>query len=167
MNKEFGISDKRWMVHHVPEVNKDLLDRLKAMNCGVEMGAFRWVTSNNANVAGPPFRTIVDHGITVGIHGDGVHIAPLNPWSHIQYAVTGLNSFGTQVNPNQHLTRQEAIRLFTRNNAWFLKMEDRIGSLEIGKYGDLAVLDRDYFSIPENDIRNIRSTMTIVGGKIV
>jgi predicted amidohydrolase YtcJ len=167
VNKEFNITDKRWMVHHVPEVNKDLLDRLKAMNCGVEMGAFRWVTSNNANVAGPPFRTIMDHGIQVGIHGDGVHIAPLNPWSHIQYAVTGINSFGTQVNPDQHLTREEAIRLFTRNNAWFMKMEDRIGSIEVGKYGDLAVLDKDYFTVPENDIRNIRSTMTIVGGKIV
>ena len=168
VNKEFNITDKRWMVHHVPEVSKDLLDRLKAMNCGVEMGAFRWVTSgNNTNVAGPPFRTIVDHGITVGIHGDGVHIAPLNPWSHIQYAVTGLNSFGQQVNPNQHLTRQEAIHLFTRNNAWFLKMEDRIGSLEVGKYGDLAVLDRDYFTVPENEIRNIRSKMTIVNGKVV
>ncbi|MEO5926854.1 MAG: amidohydrolase family protein [Bryobacteraceae bacterium] len=167
MNKEFGISDKRWMVHHVPEVSKDLLDRLKAMNCGVEMGAFRWVTSANANVAGPPFRTIVDHGITVGIHGDGVHIAPLNPWSHIQYTVTGINSFGTQVNPDQHLTRQEAIRLFTRNNAWFLKMEDKIGSIEVGKLADLAVLDKDYFTVPDAEIRNLRSAMTIVGGKIV
>jgi predicted amidohydrolase YtcJ len=172
VNKEFNITDKRWMVHHVPEVNKDLLDRLKALNCGVEMGAFRWVasgnaTSNNTPVAGPPFRTILDHGIQVGIHGDGVHIAPLNPWSHIQYAVTGLNSFGVQVNPDQHLTRAEALRLFTRNNAWFLKMEDKIGSIEPGKLADLAVLDRDYMTVPEAQIKNVRSVMTMVGGKIV
>ncbi len=168
VNKEFDITKLRWMVHHVPEVNADLLTRLKALGCGVEMGAFRWVTSADPKVvAGLPFRTIVDHGIQVGIHGDGVHIAPLNPWSHIQYAVTGVNSFGDQVNPGQHLTRAEALRLFTRNNAWFLKMEDKIGSIEPGKLADVAVLDRDYFTVPEAQIKNIRSAMTIVGGKIV
>src|SRR5207248_5441732 len=45
VNKEFDITRLRWMVHHVPEVNKDLLDRLRAMGCGVKMAAFRWVTS--------------------------------------------------------------------------------------------------------------------------
>ena len=168
VNKEFDITKLRWMVHHVPEVNADLLTRLKALGCGVEMGAFRWVTSSDPKVvAGPPFRTIMDHGIQVGMHGDGVHIAPLNPWSHIQYAVTGVNSFGDQVNPGQHLTREEAIRLFTRNNAWFLKMEDKIGSIEPGKLADVAVLDSDYFTVPDAQIKNIRSVLTIVGGKIV
>lgn len=168
VNKEFDITKLRWMVHHVPEVNADLLTRLKTLGCGVEIGAFRWVTSVDPKVvAGPPFRTIVDHGIQVGIHGDGVHIAPLNPWSHIQYAVTGVNSFGDQVNAGQHLTREEALRLFTRNNAWFLKMEDKIGSIEVGKLADAVVLDRDYFTVPEAQIKNVRSAMTIVGGKIV
>lgn len=166
--KQYDFKQKRWVVHHVPEVSKDLLDRLQAMGCGVEMGAFRWVTSSNPKViAGPPFRTIKDHGIKVGIHGDGVHIAPLNPWSHIYYAVTGINSFGDQVNPDQHLTRQEAIRLFTRENSWFLRMEDKIGSIETGKLADLVVLDRDYFTIPDAEIKQIRSAMTMVDGKIV
>jgi predicted amidohydrolase YtcJ len=168
VNKEFDITQKRWVVHHVPEVNADLLSRLKALGCGVEMGAFRWVTSSDPKVvAGPPFRTIVDHGIQVGIHGDGVHIAPLNPWLHIYYAVTGVNSFGDQVNANQHLTRQEALRLFTRDNSWFLRMEDRIGSIETGKLADLAVLDRDYFMVPDVQIKQIRSLLTIVDGRIV
>jgi predicted amidohydrolase YtcJ len=152
----------------VPAVTPDLLTRLKALGCGVQMAAFRWVTSSDPNVvAGAPFRTIVDHGIQVGIHGDGVHIAPLNPWLHISYAVTGLNSFGAQVNPGQHLTRQEALRLFTRDNAWFLRMEDRAGTIEAGRLADLVVLDRDYFTVPDADIRRIRSVMTIVDGRIV
>jgi predicted amidohydrolase YtcJ len=168
VNKEFDITKRRWVVHHVPEVNKDLLDRLKALGCGVEMGAFRWVTSSDPKVvAGPPFRTIKDHGIKVGIHGDGVHIAPLNPWLHIYYAVTGVNSFGDQVNPGQQLTRAEALRLFTRENSWFLRMEEKIGSIETGKLADLAVLDRDYFTVPDAEIKQIRSVMTIVNGKIV
>ncbi|HEY7339210.1 MAG TPA: amidohydrolase family protein [Bryobacteraceae bacterium] len=168
VNREQDITKLRWVVHHVPEVNKDLLDRLKALGCGVEMGAFRWVTSSDSKVVtGPPFRTIFDHGIQVGIHGDGVHIAPLNPWLHIYYATTGVNSFGDQVNPGQHLTRAEALRLFTRNNSWFLRMEDKIGAIERGRLADLAVLDRDYFAIPDGDIKKIRSVLTIVDGKIV
>jgi predicted amidohydrolase YtcJ len=168
VNRETDITQLRWVVHHVPEVSSDLLSRLKALGCGVEMGAFRWVTSTDSKVvAGPPFRTIFDHGIQVGMHGDGVHIAPLNPWLHIYYAVTGLNSSGDQVNPGQHLTRAEALRLFTRNNSWFLRMEDKIGSIEPGKLADLAVLDRDYFAVPDAEIRKVRSVLTIVDGKIV
>jgi predicted amidohydrolase YtcJ len=168
VNKENDITKLRWVVHHVPEVNADLLSRLQALGCGVEMGAFRWVTSSDPKVvAGPPFRTIVDHGIQVGIHGDGVHIAPLNPWLHIYYATTGINSFGDQVNPGQHLTRAEALRLFTLKNSWFLRMEDKIGSIEPGKLADLAVLDRDYFAVPDADIKKIRSVLTVVNGDIV
>jgi len=168
VNKEFDITQHRWVVHHVPEVNADLLTRLKTLGCGVEMAAFRWVTSSDPKiVTGPPFRTIVDHGIQVGIHGDGVHIAPLNPWLHIYYATTGVNSFGDQVNPGQHLTRAEALRLFTRGNSWFLRMEEKIGSIEPAKLADLAVLDRDYFAVPDTQIKQIRSVLTIVNGKIV
>jgi len=168
VNPEFDITKLRWVIHHVPEVNADLLTRLKALGCGVEMGAFRWVTSSDPKVvAGPPFRTIADHGIQVGIHGDGVHIAPLNPWLHIYYATTGVNSFGDKVNGDQQLKRAEALRMFTRNNSWFLRMEDKIGSIEPGKLADLAVLDRDYFTVPDVEIKKIRSVLTIVNGKIV
>ena len=168
VNREFDITKLRWVVHHVPEVTPDLLTRLKTLGCGVEMGAFRWVTSSDPKVvAGPPFRTIFDHGIQAGIHGDGVHIAPLNPWLHIYYATTGINSFGDQVNPGQHLTRAEALRLFTHNNSWFLRMEEKIGTIEAGKLADLAVLDRDYFAVPDADIKKIRSVLTLVNGKIV
>jgi predicted amidohydrolase YtcJ len=168
VDAEFGITGLRWMVHHVPFVTADLLDRLRALGCGVQMAGFRWVTSGptDANV-GAPFRTIVDHGIQVGLHGDGVHIAPLNPWLHIYYATTGVNSFGAQVNAGQHLTRAEALRLFTVGNSWFLRMEDRIGSIEPGKLADLVVLDRDYFAVPDEEIRQIRSLLTVVGGDIV
>ena len=168
VNKEFDIRQLRWVVHHVPAVTPDLLTRLRALGCGVQMAAFRWVTSTDPKVVvGAPFRTIVDHGIQVGIHGDGVHIAPLNPWLHIYFATTGRNSFGAQVNGDQQLTRQEALRLFTRDNAWFLRMEDRLGTIEQGRLADAVVLDRDYFAVPEDEIKKIRSVLTIVDGRIV
>lgn len=168
VNKQWDITKLRWMVHHVPEVNADLLNRLKALGCGVQMAAFRWVTSNDPKViVGAPFRTIVDHGVQVGMHGDGVHIAPLNPWQHIAFAVTGVNSFGDKVNGDQQLTRQEALRMFTKNNSWFLRMEDKIGTIEPGKLADLSVLDRDYFAVPDADIKKVRAVLSIVDGRIV
>jgi predicted amidohydrolase YtcJ len=168
VNKEFDITRHRWVVHHVPVVTNDLLTRLKALGCGVQMAAFRWVTSTDPKViVGAPFRTILDHGIQAGMHGDGVHIAPLNPWQHIYFATTGVNSFGDRVNGDQQITREEALRLFTRHNSWFLRMEDRIGTIEPGKLADLVVLDRDYFSVPDVQIKQIRSVLTVVDGKIV
>jgi predicted amidohydrolase YtcJ len=168
VNRQYDITNLRWVVHHVPNVTPDLLTRLQRLGCGVQMAAFRWVTSADPNVVvGAPFRTILDHGIQAGMHGDGVHISPLNPWLHIYFATTGVNSFGAQVNAGQHLTRQEALRLFTRGNSWFLRMEDKTGSIEPGKLADLAVLNKDYFAVTDHEIKQIRSVMTIVGGKVV
>jgi hypothetical protein len=169
VNKEFNITPHRWVVHHVPVVNADLLSRLRKLGCGVQMAAFRWVTStaDPKQIVGAPFRTIVDHGIQAGIHGDGVHIAPLNPWLHIYFATTGVNSFGVKVNGDQQITRQEALRLFTRGNSWFLRMEDKVGTIEPGKLADLVVLNKDYFTVPEVEIKQIRSVMTVVNGRIV
>ena len=59
------------------------------------------------------------------------------------------------------------MRLFTRGNSWFLRMEDKIGTIETGKLADLAVLDRDYFTVPDAEIRKIRSVLTVVDGRIV
>ena len=168
VNKEFDITGCAGWCTTFPSSTRDLLTRLRALGCGVQMAAFRWVTSTDPKViVGAPFRTIVDHGIQAGIHGDGVHIAPLNPWLHIYFATTGVNSFGDRVNGDQQITRQEALRLFTRGNSWFLRMEDKIGTIEPGKLADLSGAERDYFAVPDEQIKQIRSVLTVVDGKIV
>jgi hypothetical protein len=155
------------MVHHVPFVTTELLDRLKALGGGVAMRGFTWIVGTpTAN--GAPFRTILDNGIQAGLQGDGVHISTLNPWPHMQYAVTGVNALGQLINPPaEHITRPEALRLFTRGNSWFHRREHELGSIEVGKLADLVVLNDDYLSVPETDLRRIRSVLTVVGGEIV
>ena len=107
------------------------------------------------------------HPIHKSLFSNATHISPLNPWLHLYYVVTGVNSYGQQVNPGEHLTREEALRLRTRESSWHLQMEDRLGTIEPGKLADLAVLDRDYFSVPDVEIKKIRSVLTVVDGKIV
>ena len=132
------------------------------------MAAFRWVTSSDPKViVGPPFRTIVDHGIQVGIHGDGVHIAPLNPWLHIYFATTGVNSFGAKVNGDQQLTRQEALRLFTRGNSWFLRMEERSARSSPASSPISSCSIATTSPCPDVEIKQIRSVLTVVDGKVV
>jgi predicted amidohydrolase YtcJ len=166
VNAETDITDLRWMVHHVPVVTDDLLNRLKALGGGVVMRAFTWITGTPTD-NGAPFRTILDNGIQAGIEGDGVHISTLNPWHHIHYATTGLNALGQLINDGEQISRRDALRLFTRGNSWFLRMEDQLGSIERGKLADLVVLNKDYFAVPDHEIKQIHSVLTVVDGKVV
>jgi predicted amidohydrolase YtcJ len=117
--------------------------------------------------AGPPFRWIVDSGINAGLSSDGMQIAPMNPWIHMYFATTGINARGVAINPGQLITRQEALSLYTRQNGWFVREEDQLGSIEEGKLADLAVLNRDYFKVPDEDLKRIRSILTVVDGEVV
>ena len=169
MEAEFGIKDLRWGLQHADQATSDQLARLKALNVSISASGWRYAGRGAATATptGPRFRDIVDSGIKYGLHGDGVHIATLNPWFALYYATTGLNAAGNQINPGHQLTRQEAIRAFTRGNAWYLGREDDLGSLETGKLGDLVVLDKDYFTATDAEARRMKPIFTVIGGEIV
>jgi len=172
VNKEVGISNLRWNVNllgtGVGWVTAPLLDRLQALGCSIQLSSNNWVNSTTPGVvAGHAYRTINQHPIHKSLFSNATHISPLNPWLHLYYVVTGVNSYGQQVNPGEHLTRTEALRLRTRESSWHLQMEDRLGTIEPGKLADVAVLDRDYFSVPDVEIRKVRSELTVVNGRIV
>jgi predicted amidohydrolase YtcJ len=172
VNKVADITRLRWNVNllgsGVGWVTADALNRLHALGCSIQLSSNNWVDSKDAGVvAGHAYRTISQHPIHKSLFSNATHISPLNPWLHLYYIVTGVNSYGQQVNPNEHLTRQEALRLRTRESSWHLRMEDRLGSIEPGRLADLAVLDRDYFSVPDTEIKKIRSVLTVVDGRIV
>ena len=113
------------------------------------------------------FDRIKASGIKWALHQDGVHIAAHNPWFALHYAITGLNVVGVDINAGQHLTRQEALYAYTRGASWYANRENELGSIEAGKFADLLVLDKDYFSVPDADVRTIRPVLTIVNGDIV
>lgn len=170
MDAEFGIKDLRWGLQHVDQATPAQIQRLKALNCGVSLSGFRWLSGMpraDGLPVGPMFADVVASGIHAGLHEDGVHIAPHNPWFALHYATTGLNLAGQQINPGQQITRRQALHAYTRENAWYLNREDELGSIEVGKLGDLVVLDRDYFTVGDADMRQTKPILTIVGGKVV
>ena len=120
--------------------------------------------------AGPPLRTILASGIHAGAGSDSAQISTLNPWNMIYYMVTGRNAGGHLVNDGQQITREQAMRLYTADNGWFFKEEDRLGSIEPGKLGDLVVLSADYFDprrVPDAELRKLHSVLTVVDGKVI
>ena len=165
-HKESPITDLRWVVAHVPFITEEWVNRLKAIGGGLSLTSWRYL-AGTPEQNGPPFRMIVDNGIPAGMSSDGMQIAPMNPWLHMYYAVTGLNARQVLINGGQQVTRQEVLRLYTAANGWFLHEEDRIGTIEPGRLADLAVLNQDYFTVPDADLRRIRSIMTVVDGEIV
>jgi predicted amidohydrolase YtcJ len=163
---EFGIGDLRWVIAHVPFITEDYVNRHKAIGGGLSLTGWRYLAGTVTN-NGPPFRMIVDNGIPAGMSSDGMQIAPMNPWIHMYYATTGRNARGELINDGQQITREEVLRLYTASNGWFLREEDDLGTIEPGKHADLVVLDRDYFAVPDEDLRQVSSVLTIVGGDIV
>jgi predicted amidohydrolase YtcJ len=165
-HKESPITDLRWVVAHVPFITEEWVNRLKAIGGGLSLTSWRYL-AGTPEQNGPPFRLIVDNGIPAGMSSDGMQIAPMNPWLHMYYAVTGMNARQALINGGQQITRQEVLRLYTASNGWFLHEEDRIGTIEPGRLADLVVLNQDYFAVPDADLRRTRSVLTIVDGKVV
>jgi predicted amidohydrolase YtcJ len=166
VNAEFNITDLRWVISHIPSATPPLLQRLKALGAGAQLTGWRYLQGTMQN-NGSPFKMVMESGIRAGMHSDSVHISPLNPWLHIYYAVTGVNALGQVINDGQQISRQDALRLYTRENGWFLRMEDRLGSIEPGRLADLAVLSDDYLTVTDEQLKRIRSVLTVVDGKIV
>ena len=167
VNAQVPITDLRWVVAHVPFITADYVARLKALGGGVNLTPYEYF--NTTNPGGPPYRMLVDSGIPVGLSSDGMQIAPMNPWIHAYYATTGLNALGKQINPGQQLTRMEVLEHFTSANRWFLggQDEDLLGTLEVGRLGDVVVLSDDYFKVADADLKKLHSVLTVLGGRVV
>jgi predicted amidohydrolase YtcJ len=120
-----------------------------------------------------PLKSMLRAGITVV--GGSDHMTgfdknratnPYNPFHGMWIAVTRKMSDGRVLYPEERLTREEALRMYTIAPA-FLNLDDsKKGSLEAGKYADFVVIDRDYLTCPEDEIRSIEPVMTVIGGKV-
>jgi len=163
----------RWSFSHLDQVDEAQLERMKKLGMSAQIhsrpliqGALMHKVHGDRAWEMPPFRRVQDSGIRWGLGSDATAVTTSNPFYTLSFAVTGKMICGRHVN-RQSVTREEALIAHTRSNASIVFQESNLGSIQNGKYADLLVLDRDYMTVPVDQIKDIKPLLTMVGGKIV
>jgi predicted amidohydrolase YtcJ len=176
VDSEISIKNLRWSIAHLNDASPATLRRMKALGMGWTMqDAMYFQGSEMERTAGaeavrrmPPVETAREIGVPVGAGTDAHRVAPYNPFTALQWALDGKTVDGRALRgPEETPSRANALRAYTQGSAWFSNDDDRRGSLEVGKFADLAVLTNDYMTIPVDQIGGLESLLTMVGGKIV
>jgi predicted amidohydrolase YtcJ len=161
VNKTQRIDRLRWTMGHVYDISAANIARAKAL--GMTLAVHGAAMQGGARM---PLRKIADSGIVFGLGTDATIVSHYSPFVTLGWVVSGLDVGGSRV-LDETLTREEALIAHTRSNAYLFFQEKALGSLEVGKQADLVVLDRDYMTMPVADIRHIKPTLTMVGGRVV
>jgi len=145
-------------VAHLTNASPRNLQRMKALGVGWTIQRPNAASVENAK----------EIGVTMGLGTDAHRVASYNPFTTLSWMlVDSKNAGGVPRGPEQTPTREDALRAYTIGSAWFSFDEGKRGSLEPGKFADLAVLTQDYMTAPVDEIGGIESVLTMVGGKIV
>jgi len=114
-----------------------------------------------------PARKYLDRGVVVTASSDVTSTVSANPFIALYALVTRKNKLGQLIAPHEAISREEALRAYTASGTWLTREEHLKGTIEVGKLADMAVLNRDYFSVPDEEIKEVQVDMTIVDGKVV
>ena len=174
VNAVHPVRPLRWTITHADNITAGQLDRVRQLGMNVQlrsnpvMGGREPVFDHFGDAAYhmPPLRTAQDSGVSYGLGTDGTKAAQIDPFVTLWWAVTG-KALNGEVIQHQTLTREEALIATTRANAHLMFMEQDIGAIKPGLLADMVVLDRDYLTVPEDEIKEIRPVATMVGGRIV
>jgi len=176
VNKEVPITNLRWSIAHLNNASVRSLERMKALGVGwtvqdaMYFGGDQFVQQSGAEAARrvPPVVTAGRLGVAIGAGTDAHRVASYNPFTALQWFLDGKTVAGTAIRgPEETPSRADALRLYTLGSAWFSRDEQKRGSLEAGKFADLAVLSKDFMTVPVQEIGSIESVLTMVGGKVV
>jgi predicted amidohydrolase YtcJ len=182
VNRKIPIKSRRFCITHANFPSQHNLERCRRLGvCADVQPAWLWKDGATlARVLGDkrirwfqPYRSWLKY-TTIGGGSDHMikldslqAVNPWNPWLAIWVTLTRTTERGPVLTPDERLTREQAIRLYTINNAYLNHEEKEKGSLEIGKLGDLVLIDRDVLTCPVNSVRHTRVLLTVVGGKVV
>ena len=166
----------RFIIDHAETVSEKNIERIGALGGGIAIQhrmAFQgeyFVNRYGADAAKatPPVKKMIELGVPVGAGTDATRVASYNPWVCLYWLTTGKTVGGLALYDEKNLLdRQTALKLWTKGSAWFSGESSVKGALKQGELADLVVLSDDYFSIDPEEIKNIESVMTVLGGKIV
>ncbi len=176
VNREIPVTSRRLSFAHMEDVTPATIRRIKALGGGITIQDRLFYSGDeikenwpeDVSRKAPPVKTMLAMGLPVGAGTDATRVTPYNPFWSLWWLVTGKTIAGHPIrSPQERLSRAQALRLYTIGSAWFNMDEGQVGSIETGKYADLAVLSGDYLTVPEDAIKSLQSVLTIVGGKPV
>lgn len=176
IHQKTPIDDLRWAIVHGESLTSEHCERLASMGVGVigeavlRMGGDQYVEDWGAErfEYAPNLRELRAAGVKVAVGSDGLRAATYNPFATLQWLTTGQSLTGLQVwSQDNVLDRLSALSLMTREAGWFSFEEAERGVLEPGRLADVSVLSDDYFDVPEAELPDLRSDLTMVGGDVV
>jgi predicted amidohydrolase YtcJ len=176
VNREIPFGGLHWFFDHCETISDRNLERVKALGGGIAVQnrmAFQgeyFVERFGVQQAKrtPPVRRMLEFGIPVGAGTDATRVSSYNPFLSLYWLVTGKSIGGLSLYPEENrFDRGEALRLYTVGSSWFSSEDGKKGSIAPAQLADLAVLSADYFSIPEEEIKQLESVLTVVAGKVV
>ncbi len=173
ISKQVDIRPLRWAFMHMEGVTPPQIARMKKLNMFIALnprpvisGGLLHRIQGDKGFAMPAMREIQESGIMWGFGTDAFEVNQFRPFQMLYFAVTGKMVGGTVINTHT-ITREQALIAHTRNNAYLFFRENDLGSIQPGRFADMAVIDKDYLTVPADQIKDIKSVMTIVGGRVV
>lgn len=175
VNKETPLNGLVWFFDHAETISEANMQRIKALGGGIAIQhrmAYQGETfirryGKKAALAAPPVKRMLELGLPVGLGTDGTRVASYNPWIALYWITTGKTIGGTQVMAKENtIDRITALQLFT-NGGYHLIKQTLKGKIQKGYYADLVILDKDYLTVTDDEIKSIQSKLTIADGKIV
>ncbi len=176
VNKEIPFNGLRWWFDHAETISDRSMERVKALNGGIAIQdrmAFQGeyfvdLYGKEAAKRTPPIYRMLDLGIPVGAGSDATRVSSYNPWVALYWMVAGKTIGGLSIYDEKNkLDRKVALELYSKGSAWFSGDEGKKGTLAVGQFADIAVLSADYFTVPEEEIKDLESLLTIMGGQVV
>jgi predicted amidohydrolase YtcJ len=176
VHKDYSVKDLRWSVLHLYNASEDSLKRMQRLGLiwgvqdGLYFGGERLQQEVGVDAAKqmPRIVTAMKLGLVVTGGTDAHRVSSYNPFVALQWYLDGTTIGGTRTRGDEQTpSRRQALEMYTRNTAFAANDDDRRGTLEPGKFADLAVLSADYLTAPVKEVGRIKSLLTMVGGNVV
>lgn len=176
VNQDIPFNGLPWIFDHAETIDERNMERVKALGGGIAIQSrmafqgeyFSEQYGLNAASKTVPIKKMLAMDIPVGGGTDATRVSSYNPWVALYWLSSGKTVGGLKIyDDDSKLDRKTALELYTRGSAWFSNEQHKKGSIKIGQLADLTVLDRDYFTVDEEEIKMIASDLTMVDGKIV
>jgi predicted amidohydrolase YtcJ len=176
VDRDIPFNGLHWCFDHAETISDRNIARTVALGGGIAVQhrmAFQgeYFVKRYGAEAGkrtPPIRRMLQLGASVGAGTDATRVASFNPYVSLYWLVSGRTVGGMELYGGENrMSREEALRLYTQGSSWFSTEDDVKGSLAPGQLADFAALTSDFFSVPEVEIKDLRSVLTVVGGEVV